>query len=271
MDFVCPKCGGKLTELSGIKKCPLGHSFDRAKEGYYNLLLGAGGGVHGDNREMLEARRRFLGAGHYEPLCRLLGDRLLPVLPVGGCALDAGCGEGYYTDAIEKRAFERDGVSNILALDISRDGVRIASKRNRRVSFAVASSYAMPIESSSLDVVLNVFSPMAEDEVFRVLKPDGKFILVYPDTHHLWELKTAIYDNPYENKTELSAPRGFSLLTSDSLKYTVELNQGQIADLFLMTPYAYRTGERDREKLAKLDSLTIRVEFCIDVYEKRKD
>ena len=66
MDFACPKCKGVLTLLENTKRCPLGHCFDRAKAGYYNLLLGVGGGTHGDNAEMVEARRAFLGRGYYQ-------------------------------------------------------------------------------------------------------------------------------------------------------------------------------------------------------------
>ena len=142
MDFVCPKCGGELFELPGMKKCVGGHCFDRAKEGYYNLLLGVGGGVHGDNKMMLDARRRFLSSGAYGPLCDLLAKTVMGLLPRGGSVLDAGCGEGYYTDAVERALRERDGESNVLALDISKEGVRIAAKRNPAVSYAVASSFA---------------------------------------------------------------------------------------------------------------------------------
>ena len=64
MDFACPKCKGALMLLGNTKKCENGHSYDRAKAGYYNLLLGAGGGTHGDNAEMVEARRAFLSVSY---------------------------------------------------------------------------------------------------------------------------------------------------------------------------------------------------------------
>jgi 23S rRNA (guanine745-N1)-methyltransferase len=57
MIFVCPKCKEKLNICdTGAAVCPNRHSYDRAKEGYYNLLLSRGGGTHGDNAEMVEAR-----------------------------------------------------------------------------------------------------------------------------------------------------------------------------------------------------------------------
>ena len=63
MRFVCPKCGEKLNIEDTRCVCKNGHSYDRARGGYYNLLLGSSGGTHGDKREMIIALREFLGAG----------------------------------------------------------------------------------------------------------------------------------------------------------------------------------------------------------------
>jgi len=49
----------------GALACALGHSFDVAKEGHVNLMVGRGSRATGDTAEMLAARRRFLDAGHY--------------------------------------------------------------------------------------------------------------------------------------------------------------------------------------------------------------
>ena len=95
MDFICPKCRCDLA-LTGekVKKCKNGHSFDRAREGYYNLLLSQSGGTHGDNAEMVRARREFLSYGYYEPLAIRLSELVLELTDCGGTVLDAGLGEG---------------------------------------------------------------------------------------------------------------------------------------------------------------------------------
>ena len=83
MDFACPKCRAALLTDGNLKKCENGHSFDRARAGYYNLLLGSSGGVHGDNRDMVEARRRFLSADNYLPLARAIARTVSPpILPL---------------------------------------------------------------------------------------------------------------------------------------------------------------------------------------------
>ena len=269
MHYICPKCKAELCEQSGRAVCQNGHSYDRARQGYYNLLLGGGGGVHGDNREMVEARRNFLSSGYYSPLSdrvsRLVIDNTAPLDRV----LDAGCGEGYYTSAVEEALYERDGKTNVLAFDISRDAVRYALRRSSRLNCAVASSYDMPIADSSIDMVINVFSPLALDEVNRVLKPGGRFLMVYPAEEHLFSLKEQIYDTPYKNKHEDTEISGFSLRSIENLEYHISLDSGEdIRNLFMMTPYAYRTSEKGRDRLYALESLKTLASFIIAVYSK---
>ncbi len=272
MDFVCPKCRTALLSDANVKKCENGHSFDRARAGYYNLLLGNAGGVHGDNRDMVEARRRFLSADNYLPLASRLGEIAAQNCRDGMVVLDCGCGEGYYTSKICD-AIKNTGRSfDFLAFDISRDAVKLAAKICPDVSFAVASCYNIPMADSSVDLALNIFSPLAPDEMYRILKDGGRYVVAYPDVYHLYELKSAIYDTPYKNTPNTDAPDGFQLVSRECVAYTLNLaDSSAVMDLFMMTPYAYRTGKKERERLEKIEKLATRVEFLIDIYEKKPD
>lgn len=269
MRFVCPKCGEKLNINDKTAACINGHSYDRARGGYYNLLLGSTGGVHGDNKDMVLARRAFLGGGYYAPLARWIGGLALEFTPVGGCLLDAGAGEGYYTDYIERTLYEHNGKSDVSAFDISKDAVREISKKNPRISLAVAGSYHMPIADSEFDTLINTFSPLALEETRRVLKTDGHFIMAIPGEMHLFELKSVIYDTPYKNEVADTALEGFELVMDEPLTYKFRLDsQEQIRDLFMMTPYAYRTRPSDREKVLALDAIECTADFRVFVYKK---
>ena len=269
MRFVCPKCKEKLNILDSRCACVNGHSFDKARGGYYNLLLGSTGGVHGDNKEMVLARRAFLGGGYYEPLAHYLADKALSYTAPGGCLLDAGAGEGYYTDIIESALYNRDGESDVSAFDISKDAVREISKKNKRISLAVAGSYHMPFADGEFDTLINTFSPLALEETRRVLKVGGHFIMAIPDEMHLYDLKEVIYDTPYKNTVSDTALEGFELVSVEPLHYKFKLeNAEQINSLFMMTPYAYRTKPSDKAKVKALDFLECRANFIILVYKK---
>lgn len=269
MHFSCPNCMGKLNISDKVALCERGHSFDRARGGYYNLLVGNTGGVHGDNKEMVLARRAFLGGGYYAPLANRIAELVATHTERGGCLLDAGAGEGYYTDTVERALFERDGVSDVSAFDISKDAVREISKKNPRISLAVAGSYHMPIADGEFDTLINTFSPLALEETSRVLKQGGIFIMAIPGEMHLFDLKQVIYDTPYKNVVADTALDGFELIEDESLTYKFTLDsQEKIQNLFMMTPYAYRTRPSDRAKVEALTHLECTADFRIFVYRR---
>ncbi len=267
MHFLCPKCRGRLEELNNGAVCCAGHSYDRSRRGYYNLLLG--GGAHGDNREMVLCRRRFLEAGHYAPLAEAVCALVLKYGPRGAAVLDTGCGEGYYTDAVERALYLRDGISDVCAFDISKEAVAYTAGRNKRLHTAVFGSYHMPLADGEFSLVLNMFSPNAKEEIHRVLSPGGYYIMAIPAEEHLYSLKAAIYKNPYKNEVQDTALFGFELIEEGRVSYTLALrSRDEISALFGMTPYAYRTGKDERKNIEELDSLDVEADFMILVYKK---
>lgn len=269
MHFICPKCKEKLNICESGVRCEAGHCFDRARFGYYNLLLGTGGGVHGDNREMILARRAFLACGYYEPLAQRLAALVLEYTAPGGAVLDAGAGEGYYTDIIERAISARDNESDVSAFDISKDAVREICRKNPRIFSVVAGSYHMPVPDGEFDTVINTFSPLALSETVRALKPGGIFIMAIPGENHLFDLKNVIYDTPYKNTVADTALDGLELLSDEPLTYTVHLNSPEaVRNLFMMTPYAYRTSAVGRARALALDTLDCTADFRIFVYRR---
>ncbi len=268
MVFVCPKCLRKLNITDkGTAVCDKGHSYDRSRYGYYNLLLSERGGTHGDNKEMICARREFLSRGFYEPLASEVALACSSLLPKGGVLLDAGCGEGYYTERVRKSLDDKS--VRIAVFDISKDAVRAAARRGCADEYAVAGSYHMPIEGESVDLVLNTFSPLAAEETLRVLKPGGYFVMAIPAEEHLFGLKAAVYDVPYKNKPESTELEGFTLVSQKEVKYSIKLDtESDIRSLFMMTPYAYRTSKSGRDKILSLKELVTDAHFLILAYKK---
>ena len=224
MNFVCPKCRLPLVLTDGgAAKCLANHSYDKARAGYYNLLLSSVGGTHGDNREMVEARRDFLDTGAYKPLADKLSELVCKYLS-GTRLLDIGCGEGYYTDIMEKSLTGR-GVK-LSAFDISREAVKHAARRNKNIELAVASAYHMPTADDSFDMAVNMFSPLAPDEIQRTLRTGGIFIMAIPGENHLYGLKSVTYKTPYKNEVSDPTLPGFELLLTERVSYSLELLGG---------------------------------------------
>ena len=102
MSLICPICQTPLEPNGSGLACENRHSFDRARQGYYNLLpvQHKNSRDPGDNAAMVEARRRFLEGGHYAPLAARLAALAAEYQPARW--LDIGCGEGYYTEQIAR-------------------------------------------------------------------------------------------------------------------------------------------------------------------------
>ena len=264
--LACPVCGEKL-EISGkTYHCSNRHSFDIARSGYVNLLLSkhVGKAVHGDNKLMVAARRDFLESGHYEDLRTALCQRVAEFAADGSVILDAGCGEGYYTSAIIDRS---EVAVELTGIDISKTAVEFAAKRKCGAVFAAGSVFHLPILSGSCDVLVTLFAPYCGEEFRRVLKKGGVMIMAIPSENHLWELKTAIYDVPYKNEVKDYELEGFEFLGSQRLTKKITLDSAEeIRSLFSMTPYYYKTGVKEQERLRNLTELDVTTDFELLTY-----
>ena len=256
----CPVCGEKLEVGERTCVCRNSHSFDRAKEGYLNLLLSHQhkSKTPGDSPDSCRARRAFLSSGYYEPL----SDGVVSLL-TDGTVLDACCGEGYYTSRMtgENR--------KVYGFDIAKDMIRLASKSGGDAEFFVAGLNRIPVTDESVSVLTHLFAPMNDSEFSRILKKDGILIDVLPGEDHLMGLKSVLYETPYRNSVPVMQSDLFALQHEKVMKYDITVENEDLMNLYKMTPYAYKTALSGEEKLSKLEKLTTPVEFVIRIYSKK--
>ena len=270
--FRCPVCGGPLEREDRVLRCSRGHSYDIAREGYTYLLSPncKQSAAPGDDREMAAARRDFLSKGYYAPLLNTLCCQILSRSGDSPVIWDAGCGEGYYTAGICQALTGAGRSPRMAGTDISKSALRYAARREKRIEWAVASSFRLPAEDAAADVLLNCFSPLALEEFLRVLKPGGHFLYVVPGPDHLWELKQILYDRPYPNEEKETPYEGFRYEAIVPVEDAVTLPcQADIRALFQMTPYYWKTPRSGAERLAALETLTTRISFRVHIFQKR--
>ena len=270
--FKCPVCGGALSvtidgksaKCEGINQKNKIHSFDFSADGY--LSFGVTGG---DSKAAVAARRAFLRDTHsYETAAIAVRDAVKRYLPECHVLVDAGCGEGYYTSMLS------DLSDCAVGFDLSKFACSAAAKQARHdgrdnLVFATASVFTLPLKDGCADAITNIFAPCAEDEYSRVLRDGGYLFVVGAGKEHLMGLKKAIYDDVYENGQRADLPKNMKHIATEVASYEIEVEgKDNIAALFSMTPYYWRTSEADREKLSSLDSLKTQIEFEINIYRK---
>lgn len=266
MQLRCPKCNGEIKRFEQTYQCENHHSYDIAKQGYTSLLLG-NHKMTGDNKEMVKARTSFLEHGYYEPLRKRLCELIQSLHP--SIVMDAGCGQGYYTNAIKKAIPKCD----MVGFDLSKFALKQASSQARNngieISYVVASISSLPLADHLGDLLLSVFAPVFEKEFARVLKSHGYFIKVEPGPLHLYGLKEVLYEKIYKNEASACAYENFTLVHEEMVDYSMEIHgKEDIKALFQMTPYFYRSPQDTSKTLLELNSLKTQIQFHVEVYRK---
>jgi len=261
--LICPLCSLALSENFQGLACTNQHQFDRAKEGYFNLLpvQHKNSREPGDPKQQLIARRAFLMAGYFYPLI----DQLKKIIDANiTTLLDIGCGEGYFTRALGQHCVSAD----VYGIDISKEGIRLAAKNNSaKITYAVASSHLLPIADMSMDVITRIYAPSKDEELFRVIKPAGKLIIVTPGEQHLLGVRKKIYQTT-KHHPKPSTPEGFNELTQLGINFPLSLPAGDLTKSLLeMTPFAWKLSADLTNELVGQGVSDI-AEFQISVYER---
>jgi 23S rRNA (guanine745-N1)-methyltransferase len=253
--LACPVCREPLARTgSGQAGCANGHRFDEAKQGHLTLLPAKRRALTADTPEMVDARIRFLGRGHYAPVERALA-AVVGAAAAPGVVLDVGAGPGtYLAHALDASGADgrlgvapgdavpvgRDPAMRLgIALDLSAVAVRRAARVHARAGAVVGDvTERLPVVDAAAAVVLDVFAPRNQREYARVLHADGVLVVVTPRTGHLAELAEATIsvDPEKERRLHDSLTPSFVQRASEDLTWTMELSAEDVHDVVHMGP-----------------------------------
>jgi 23S rRNA (guanine745-N1)-methyltransferase len=251
--LLCPVCRNGLTPGDGGGRtllCPAGHSFDAARQGYFNFLVGKGTVFEADAADMVAARFDFLSAGHYTDLADAVAELSAPALSApGATVLDAGTGTGHYLRALLDRI-----PAAAIGLDISKFALRRAARMNPEAVNLVTDVWQpLPVADDAVDVVTVVFAPRNSAEFARVLRPAGRLVVVTPRSGHLAEVagRTGMLGIEPAKEERLAASLGahFSVHSARELDLELSLTPDDVGNLALMGPAGHHL---DRTALASL-------------------
>ena len=218
---------------------------------------------------MVAARRAVLDGGLFAPVAEVV-EALAVELVRGGSdtcarlALDAGCGEGWYTDRL-RRALGPHGLGT-LGIDVSKPAVSAAARRYRETGFAVATNRVPPVLAGRAALVTSLFGfetwrPWAD------LQEPGQHVLTAgagPD--HLVELRRLVYgDVRVREGARDGAPEraGYALVAERRVREARKARPGLARAALAMTPHAHRVpaarGAAVAEGIDRVGGLTLDV------------
>ncbi|MDQ0769081.1 23S rRNA (guanine745-N1)-methyltransferase [Pseudarthrobacter defluvii] len=278
--LLCPVCSHPLEHLAAKAAhqprlaCPNGHSFDAARQGYFNLLVGKGSPFEPDSAAMVASRFTFLGNGHYRPLAQALAAAVVPNLPAeGAVVLDSGTGTGYYLREALDAAAAAGRRPSAIGLDISKFALRRAARLNPEAVNLVWDIWQpFPVASSSVDAVTVVFAPRNPAEFARVLRATGVLVVVAPRSGHLAELAAVTgmlgIEEGKDERLAAAMAGHFEAESTVDVDIALELTRAAAADLAFMGPAGHHL---DRDRIAaRLDEspepVTAQAKFRLFVF-----
>lgn len=254
----CPHCGGTLARAAEGLLCPAGHRVDVSRKGCVNFLSASVDSCY--DAALFEARRRVFAAGCYDRVVQAV-DALLPSRGEHRL-LDAGCGDGWYLNALltAHPAWQGAGV------DISRDAVAQATNQPCQAVWCVADLRRLPFADGAFTAVLDVLTPASYGEFRRVLAWDGVLVKVYPAEGYLREIRQARGMMPYaEGQVEAHLREKARLLAKRRVTQAIPVDAALWRDFVWMTPLNQDLSAAEKDALAARPAATVTVDLHIDL------
>ena len=278
--FKCPVCEDRMS-IDDFKSiiCLNNHCFDISRRGYVNFLLKPS--KHKYDKKLFESRNIICKMGFFEPIIKSIVSIIEESISNSHSSnkyiriLDAGCGEGYHLSQIMKILQKNQGVHyQGVGIDISKDGIQIASKNYKDIIWCVADLAKLPFMNKKFDIVLNILSPSNYSEFSRVVRNEGILIKVVPDSEYLKELRNILYQGTdkelYSNEKVIEHfSRYFEIREIKSVLYKVSISKEELNHLIKMTPLSWGAAEEMIEKASDSKIENITADFTIIIGKSR--
>jgi 23S rRNA (guanine745-N1)-methyltransferase len=247
--------------------CRADHRFDRAKQGYWNLLQPQDKKSKnpGDSEDAVLARHRWLQHGHATSLI----ETLRPWFAANGPetnqrTLDLGCGEGSFGPALFST--EADSYCGI---DLSKRAIKLAARGWPEATWVLANAdRVLPAADQSVHRVMSLFGRRPISEIHRVLVPGGICVVAVPGEDDLIELREQVQQTGQRrSRWEMIADdmrlAGMEVIDQKHWHSNVKLEPDAIADALAMTYRAVRHSQKSRLDAVQAMHVTLAADLLL--------
>lgn len=287
--LTCPIDGEDMKVDKGVVCCSNKHSFDISQEGYVNMLTNKKRFRKdvGDSKEMVLARAKFLGEGHYDFLSERINQMVIENLQdqqskikrgQAQCVLEAGSGTAFYLNNL-KTAIEKEMPSVsfcYFGTDVSKYATQFSAKKHKEISFMVADTYThLPFKNDAVSVLLNIFSPRNPKEFKRLLGNHGLLVSVIPNDNHIQELIEKLGLLKIEEEKEKNVfglfNDFFEKVAEQDCERVLVMKPDSIKSFVEMGPNKEYVDEEMIDAIESLGDVKVTTSFKIILYRPRKE
>ena len=253
--LACPTCGAVLTRTGDDFACGNRHRINVNRKGCLNVLSAQVDSCY--DADLFTARGRVFDAGCYNAVA----DAIESLLPEDNQRLlDAGCGDGWYLNALLARHADWCGAG----IDISRDAILQATNHPCTALWCVGDLRRLPFGDGSFTAVLDVLTPANYEEFRRVLAPGGLLIKVYPGSGYLQELRAARHLPPYEEGQVDAYLREKAVVTGEQhVLVQHPVTPALWRDFVWMTPLMQDLSAEEKNAIAQRPDRTVTIDLHV--------
>lgn len=251
----CPTCGEPLYRKDDDFACGHGHHVNVNRKGCLNFLSTPVASCY--DAALFQARRRVFASGCYQPVASALAE-MLPSSPQR--LLDAGCGDGWYLNALLEAHADWQGAG----VDISRDAILQATDQPCTALWCVGDLRRLPFQDGAFTAVLDVLTPASYEEFRRVLAPSGLLLKVFPASGYLQELRASRGMEPYaEGQVEAYLREKAKIVDERRVTVAQQVSPQLWRDFVWMTPLNQDLSDAEKDVLARHPSEIVTIDLHI--------
>ena len=253
--LACPSCGQALSRTGDDFACANRHRVNVNRKGCLNVLSSQVDSCY--DADLFAARRRVFDMGCYDAVVAAIE----ALLPAGNQRiLDAGCGDGWYLNALLSRHESWCGAG----VDISRDAILQATNLPCTALWVVGDLRRLPFADGSFTAVLDVLTPANYDEFRRILAPEGLLIKVYPGSSYLQELRAARNMPPYEEgQVDAYLREKATIVVERRVTVTHAVSDELWRDFVWMTPLMQDLSAEEKNMIAAKNAGSVTVDLHV--------
>lgn len=253
--LTCPACSEVLTRKGDDFACAKGHRLNVNRKGCLNVLSQQADSCY--DADLFTARNRVFQAGCYDAVINAIAS----LLPDGAHRLlDAGCGDGWYLNALLSRHEGWCGAG----IDISRDAIFQATNHPCTALWVVGDLRRLPFADGSFTAVLDVLTPANYDEFRRILAPEGLLIKVYPGSGYLQELRAARGMAPYEEgQVDAYLREKAAIVDEQRVTVTHAVSDELWRDFVWMTPLMQDLSKDEKNLIAAKNAGSVTIDLHV--------
>lgn len=223
----------------------------------------------------MRGRHFLLETGLFAPLIKQLQTVLLDL-----CAstsngdtqlqhIDYQCADGYYLRQLVPALVEANVSCQHWGITDAENAIFAAAKSETPANLLLLALKKLPFASQSVDIVTVLDSPLKGKECIRILKDDGRIVLLQPGIRHLWQIKQQVYPDLVEKPLQLNLPNDVEIDAQQQVVFTQSVTGEQALTLLDMSVFGWRANDQLKHQVKSTAISELEFDWQIITLKKR--